>query len=315
MRAMARFWHSALLLLLLGCTPSMAPTLPDADADVGLGDIALLVWTTRSERGLLGHAYDPRSGQVDAHRKVVDGTPHLTPTDQHLVLVSARSMSAEGEAGTVGVAASAKLNRATHVAYDVRISGYLELFPDDSKYVPGCGCCQGGGVSETCGDRYVTRLIRGSGKVEHLQQVELAAGVEASELVRARGGTSYRRLNETQFKDAFFAYQLEPLTSLCSRLAPEDELETLAVKAPNNCWAVAHLDDGKREPRAWHVPDQDLCRKLANHHCGKQAQLAACTASFAAEGQAVPFSLTDDAASAPAVATPPAAPGTPTSPP
>lgn|GEM_PF-6539386 len=53
-----------------------------------------------------------------------------------------------------------------------------------------------------------------------------------------------RRCPSSRFVDAFFAYQLEPLTSLCSRLSPEDELETLAVSAPNNCWVQAHLDDG-----------------------------------------------------------------------
>lgn len=302
-----------LLPALLGCTPGMQPSLPDPNADVGLGDIALLVWTTRSSSGLLGHVYDGESGKIDAHRKVVEGTAHSTPTDQHLVVVSAQTLSAEGEVGTVGIAANAKLSHATHVAYDVRVSGYLELFAEDSKYLPGCGCCQGGGVSETCGDRYVTRLIRGSGKVQHLQKLETSAGVEASELVRARGGTSYRRLNETEFKDAFFAYQLEPLSSLCSRLSPDEELETMAIKAPNNCWVQAHLEDGNRESRAWHVPDAMLCRKLAEHHCRKQASMAACTASFGSEGQAAPLALFEAASPvAPAAAVlAPAASATP----
>ena len=303
MAAMLRSHCAWLSLALLGCTPGMQPSLPDPNADVGLGDIALLVWTTRSSSGLLGHVYDGESGKVDAHRKVVEGTAHSTPTDQHLVVVSAQTLSAEAGAGTGAIAADAKLSHATHVAYDVRVSGYLELFPEDSKYLPGCGCCQGGGVSEMCGDRYVTRLIRGSGKVQHLQKLEASAGVEASELVRARGGTSYRRLNETEFTDAFFAYQLEPLSSLCSRLSPEDELETLAIKAPNNCWVQAHLEDGSRESRAWHVPDAVLCRKLAEHHCRKEATMAACTASFGSDGQAAPLSLFEAATAAPAVTT------------
>lgn len=288
-------WLSlGLLSATFACTSGLQPTLPDPNADVGLGDIALLVWTTRSPNGLLGHVYDQDSGKVDAHRRVVEGTPRLTPTDQHLVVVSAQSVQVDAEAGTVGISVSAKVDRATHVAYDVRITGYLELFPEESKYLPGCGCCQGGGVSEYCGEHYVTRLIRGSGKVQHLQKLEVAAGIEASELVRARGGTTYRRLNETEFTDAFFAYQLEPLETLCSHLAPEEELETLAVKAPNNCWVQAHLEDGNRESRAWHVPNAALCRKLAEHHCKKQEHMAACTASFGGGGQAEPIALFDE---------------------
>jgi hypothetical protein len=296
-----------------GCAP-MQPTLPDPNADVGLGDIALLVWTTRSPSGLLGHAYDAKTGKVDAHRKVVDGPPRETPTSQRLVMVSAQTLAAEGEAGTVGFSANAKVDRATHVAYDVRVSGYLELSPDDSKYLPGCGCCQGGGVAESCGDRYVTRLIRGSGKVQHLRQLEVSAGVAASELVKARGGTTYRLLNQTEFEDSFFAYQLEPLRSLCGRLAPEDELETLAVKAPNNCWVQAHQEDGARESRAWHVPDAVLCRKLAEHHCKKRERTVACTASFGSEGQVAPLPLFEDAAVLVPAATPSVAP-TPAPPP
>jgi len=206
----------------------------------------------------------------------------------------------------------------------VQVTGYLELLPEDAKYVPGSGCCQGGAVADTCGESYITRLIRGTGSVQHLQQLSATAGVEASELVRAHGGTAYRRLNETRFVDAFFAYQLEPLTSLCSRLSPEDELETLAVSAPNNCWVQAHLEDGSRQARAWHVPDAALCQKLAEHHCQVQERLAACSASFGGDGQATPLALGGapapavapavappaalPAAAAPAIATPPPAP-------
>lgn len=314
MAAMLRLRCATAALALLGCAPNMQPTLPDPDADVGLGDIALLVWTTRSASGILGHAYDAKSGKVDAQRKVVEGPAHATPTSQHLVVVSEQALAAEGEAGMVGLSASAKVDRATHVAYDVRVSGYLELSPDDSRYLPGCGCCQGGGVSQSCGDRYVTRLIRGSGKVQHLQQLKLSAGIEASELVKARGGTTYRLLNQTEFEDAFFAYQLEPLRSLCGRLAPEEELETLAVKAPNNCWVQAHLEDGNRQSRAWHVPDASLCRKLAEHHCQKQERAAACTASFGSEGQVAPLPLFEAAVVVPAPALAPALPA-PTAPP
>ena len=297
-------------LLALSCAPSVPPTLPDPNADVGLGEVALLVWTTRSPSGLLGHPRDSATGKIDANRRVVNGKPQLTPTEQHLVVVSAQTLEAGAEAGVTGMKANAAVNRATHVAYDVQVTGYLELLPEDTKYLPSSGCCQGGGVSETCGESYITRLIRGTGTVQHLQQLSATGGVEASELVRAHGGTSYRRLNETRFVDAFFAYQLEPLATLCSRLSPEEELETMAVSAPNNCWVQAHLEDGKREARAWHVPDATLCKKLAEHHCKAQQRVAACTASFGSDGQAAPLALGDEPAPSP-IPAPSAAPVSP----
>ena len=296
------------LVLLTSCAPSLPPTLPDPNADVGLGEVGLLVWTTRSANGLLGYALATDSAKIDANRKVVDCAAHFTPTEQHLKIVSAQTFDAGAAVGTTGVAANASVSHATHVAYDVQVTGYLELFPEDAKYLPSSSCCQGGDVSDMCGDRYVTRLIRGTGTVQHLQQLSATAGVEAVELVRAHGGTTYRRLNETRFVDAFFAYQLEPLASLCSRLSPEQEQETLAVSAPNNCWVQAHLEDGKRESRAWHVPDALLCAKLAQHHCKHQPQLAACTASFGDGGQTVQLSLDTEGppAAAPAAAATPA---------
>lgn len=284
----------ACLALLTSCAPSVPATLPDPNADVGLGDVAMLVWTTRSPNGLLGYAYDQSLGKVDAHRKVMAGTPRFTPTQQHLVVVSAQTLAVGAEAGVPGLNANADVNHATHVAYDVDVTGYLELPLEDCKYLASSACCQGGGVAASCGESYVTRLIRGSGTMVHLQKLEAKAGIAASELVRAHGGTTYRRLNETRFVDAFFAYQLEPLATLCSRLSPEDEIEMLAVSAPNNCWVQAHLEDGSRQARAWHVPDAVLCQKLAQHHCGKQQHLAACTAAFGAEGQVTPLSLFAD---------------------
>lgn len=47
------------------------------------------------------------------------------------MMVSAQTLEAGVGAGTLGVAADANLSRATHVAYDVQVSGYLELFPDE----------------------------------------------------------------------------------------------------------------------------------------------------------------------------------------
>jgi hypothetical protein len=296
----------ALCAAVPSCAPSVPATLPDANADVGLGDVAMLVWTTRSPSGLLGYARDEISGKVDANRKVIDGTARFTPTQQRLVVVSAQTLAAGAEAGVAGMTASADVNRATHVAYDVDVTGYLELAPEDAKYLPGCGCCQGGGVSANCSGTYVTRLIRGSGTMQQLHKLEARAGVKASELVRAHGGTTYRRLNETRFVDAFFAYQLEPLATLCSRLSPEQELETLAINAPNNCWVQAHLEDGSRHARAWHVPDAALCQKLAEHHCDGQQHVAACTASFGSEGQVTPLSLFAGAATGGASAPSPA---------
>jgi len=291
--------------LVAACAPSVPATLPDPNADVGLGEVALMVWTTRSPEGLLGHARQSQSSKVNPNCKVVEGTAHFTATDQHLVMVSEQAVELEAGAGVSGMSADARVNRATHVAFDVRVTGYLELFPKETKYVPGSGCCQGGAVSDSCGESYVTRLIRGSGKVVHLQKLGASAGVEAGDLVRARGGTTYRRLNETSFVDAFFAYQLEQLQSLCSRVAPGEEIETLAVDAPDNCWVQAYLTDGRREAQSFRVPDVALCKKLAEHHCSSRQQLAGCTASFASAGQAAPIALFEAAPPAPAEAAAP----------
>src|SRR5688572_6040688 len=158
-----RVWSMGWLALVAACAPNVPATLPDPNADVGLGEVALLVWTTRSPEGLLGHARQSQTSKVDPNRKVVEGTPHFTPTEQHLVVVSAQTIDVAAGAGMTGMSANASVNRATHVAYDVRVTGYLELFPAEMKYLAGSGCCQGGAVSESCGESYVTRLIRGSG--------------------------------------------------------------------------------------------------------------------------------------------------------
>ena len=92
--------------------------------------------------------------------------------------------------------ASASLGQATHVAYDVHLTRYLELPPASLHYSALSGCCFDGAPTASCGEWYVVRMMWGSGRVQFLQQVTAEARIAASNLLRAQGGTTYRRLNE-----------------------------------------------------------------------------------------------------------------------
>lgn len=82
----------AVLLLFVSCaTASPLGTLPPPDADLGLGDVVMMTWTTRSHEGILGHVLaDEGPIAVDSHRQVAVGKPRLVSTDQTLELVVAR---------------------------------------------------------------------------------------------------------------------------------------------------------------------------------------------------------------------------------
>lgn len=124
------------LALLASCAPSVPATLPDPNADVGLGDVAMLVWTTRSPSGLLGYARDQGSGKIDANRKVVDGTPRFTPTQQHLVVVSAQTVAAGAGVGVQGISASLDVNRAKRSCFTgADLEELVVLARDDAQHV------------------------------------------------------------------------------------------------------------------------------------------------------------------------------------
>ncbi len=285
------------LPLVWACASQQAePTLPDPNVDFGLGDVVLLTWTTRAPEGLLGHALEPGVVAIDPHRRVVDGEPRWVSNDQKLSVVVTAQETAELGAGYGPLGAKAGVGRATHVAYDVRVTGYLELPPDSLHYSSGSACCFNGAPSPSCGEWYVVRLMRGTGKAQYLEQVSAEAGVEAAQLVRARGGTAFRRLNEMSFNDAYFAYEVVPMSSLCSRVSPEQEVETLAVRAPDNCWVQAVRADGSRDAHAWYMPNASLCRQVAQRHCDGTEGAFGCLASFGREGETESMELAPNAA-------------------
>lgn len=270
----------AVLILPAACTNMPSPALPDPDIDLGLGDVVLLTWTTRSPDGILGHAMIPDLIGVDPHRKVVSGKPRWVDTSQRMHFMFTRQRSANGklEAGMASVEAGAA--QVTHVAYEVHLTRYLELPPEALTYASASGCCMGGQVTEACGAWYVFRMMWGTGKVLYLQRVSVDAGVSASGLLHAQGGTAYRRLNELSFDQAFFAYEAVPLADLCAGVQPEQEMPTLSVIAPRNCWALAQRKDGSSTADAWHVPAESVCRNVVRHHCGRTDSLLSCHLTF-----------------------------------
>jgi hypothetical protein len=295
----------AVLPFVWGCAPQTPEsTLPDPNTDLGLGDVVMLTWTTRAPEGLLGHALEPGVLRIDPHRRVVEGEARWVPNDQTLTVVVSAEETASLGAGYGPLGAKAGLGHATHVAYEVRVTGYLELPPDSLKYATASACCMGGAPSASCGEWYVVRLMRGTGKAQYLQQVSAEAGVTAVELVHAQGGTAYRRLNEMSFNDSFFAYEVVPMSALCSRVAPEEEVEVMAVRAPDNCWAQAVRGDGTRDAHAWYMPSSALCRQVAQRHCDSSEGAIGCHASFGREGETESMDLKPGEAVAITVAVP-----------
>src|SRR5688572_4481022 len=171
----------AALLLLGACggTKKDPAQFAAVDADLGLGDVVMMTWTTREAAGLLGHALSAGELSVDPHRRAMTGAEHFVPTDQTLSIVVSRDHTASVGAKYGPVGGQAEGAATTHVAYEVRITGYLELGPTDLRYRAESGCCAGGALSGSCGDYYVMRLMRGSGKAEYLQKLEGKMSVSA----------------------------------------------------------------------------------------------------------------------------------------
>ncbi len=279
-RATAHLLTAVLLLPVVGCSAMLPPVLPEPDVDLGLGDVVLLTWTTRSPEGILGHAMTPEAIGVDPHRRVVDGKARWVETSQKMRFMFTRQRSVQGkvEAGVMG--ATASVGQATHIAYDVHLTRYLELPPDVLHYSAASGCCFDGQVTSSCGQWYVIRMMWGSGRVQYLQQVDANASVSASDLLRAQGGTTYRRLNETSFDQSFFAYEAVPLADFCASVQPEEELPTLSVRAPKNCWALAQRSDGTSAAGAWHLSDERSCREVVRNLCSSTNDLMSCHMTF-----------------------------------
>jgi hypothetical protein len=229
--------------------------------------------------------------RVDHLRCVVTGKPHWVPTDQHLAFVVAAQSGASAAAGTGLVSARAGAARATHVAYDVSVAGYLELSKDTATYEPRSACCQAGHPVETCAHGYVGRLMWGTGRAQYLVKVSATAEVAAGELVRASGGTRFRRVNQMRFRDTFFAYEVASAEALCRSVSPTDEVEPMTITAPNNCWAQVFAADGTRQSGAFQLPDAELCRKVARYFCDKVPGHVDCRATFGSGSKVVPIDL------------------------
>lgn len=268
------------------CAPAQPPSLPDPNTDMGLGDVVMMTWTTRESDGLLGHVLEPIDGlSVDPHRKVIIGKPHLAETDQTLRVVVSLGHSASVGGGYGPVGAEVNGARATHVAYEVRITGYYEYPVDELRYGPSSGCCVGGNVSSTCGNAYVSRLIRGTGKAQHLVELSAGASVNAVQVVKAEGGTQFRKLSESHFSETYFAYELAPMETLCSRLSAEEEMEVERIEAPKNCFITRIDNEGVRKSSSYALPSRELCEKLATRKCKSEAEDSlTCEARFATEG-------------------------------
>lgn len=243
------------------------PELAAVDADLGLGDVVMMTWTTREADGLLGHAMTAGEALgIDPHRRAMTGAEHFVPTDQTLSIVVSRDHTASLGAKYGPVGGEAAGAATTHIAYEVRITGYLELGPADLRYRAESGCCAGGGLSGSCGGYYVMRMMRGSGKAEYLQKLEGKVSMTAADVVHASGGTAFRKLSTSHFEDTYFAYELAPLDSVCALLTPEEEMVPMRVAARDNCFLTAYREDGSRVAEGWHLPDARLCWTVAERH-------------------------------------------------
>jgi hypothetical protein len=273
-------------LLAGGCSATQtAPTLPEPDVDLGLGDVVLLTWTTRAHEGLLGYALEPGRISVDSHRRVVEGETRFVPNAQKMHVVVSNGQHADVHAGIGLVSAGGGAEHATHVEYDVTITGYLELAPEALHYVKNSGCCINGNTSTSCGDWYVVRLMRGSGKAQYLQKLGVNVDIQGANVVRASGGTTFQRLNEMSFEDTYFAYEVVPLSGLCTQVPPDEELEAMSVQAPPNCWAQVVNPDGTRNSHSWYLQSQDLCAAVAQNFCKSAPTAAGCHVTFGGDGQ------------------------------
>lgn len=313
---------SASSLLLAACGGAKTPAdLAAADADLGLGDVVMMTWTTREAAGLLGHALSAEGLSIDPHRRAMIGAERFVPTDQTLSIVVSRDYTASVGAKYGPVGGKAEGASTTHVAYEVRITGYLELGPTDLKYRPESACCAGGTLSGSCGDYYVMRLIRGSGKAEYLQKLKGSASASAMDVVHASGGAAFRKLSTSHFEDTYFAYELAPLDGVCALLTPEEEMAPMQVAAKDNCYFTAYRESGERVTEAWHLPDARLCWTVAELHSHGVESLLEFNVRFANAGSSRILSAADavkppepdPAAQAPATAVA-AAPASPPAP-
>ena len=137
-------------------------------------------------------------------------------------------------------------------------------------------------------------MMWGSGRAQYLVKLSASAEVAAGELVRASGGTRFRRVNEMRFRNTYFAYEVAPTAALCRSVSPGNEVEPITITAPKNCWVQVFGADGTRESSAFQLPDAELCRKVARHFCEKTPAHVDCRATFGRGSNVTPLDLGAD---------------------
>lgn len=269
------------ILCSVGCVSEAKTPKLIADETAGpLGNVILLPLTTRSTDDLLGHAWSAETDLADPLRAVLTGTVIATSTDQRVTFF--REATIRGEiSGQFGVVeASGSMAQVTHLLYDVRITSMAALASSTQRYNPESGCCLQGNPTDDCQAGYVYRLLRGSGSIKMLQRVSGTASAGVHELLTARGGARYRVVDESSFNDAYFGLELTPLQSVCRTLTPEQEMAPLQLKASPNCVIQRYSTLGEKEILSRQLPNEQLCRAVAERYCNELASLLCCRIRF-----------------------------------
>ncbi len=278
-------WKRAILALpLWGCAPATPHSdLPVSGESAVLHGAVLLPLTVRSSVGLLGHVWSDEERRVERSRLVLKGKPRRDETRQHVEVLGGATLLAKVGAGYSAVEASASAEQRTDVAYSVDITSYETLDPDPSAYLTDSSCCLGGQVAAACESGYVGRVLRGSGKLRYLRRLTAEASVGVGPVLHASGGESYELLDETTFVDAFFAFNPEPLDSLCSSLSPEQEMGTFQVNAAANCSVRLYTaGQGSKLVHNTYYPSADACLRAAERICAQGKEVVSCPTTYRA---------------------------------
>jgi hypothetical protein len=294
----------------LGACSSFTPLseLP-ADSTSGvLHGAVLLPLTVRSTEGLLGHVWASETRHVEPTRRVLAGKVRSDKTHQHVeVLTSAAFVASLGAtSGAVGATVSGE--HRTDIAYSVDITGYETLEPGTDGYLAGSACCVNGVVTGACESGYVGRVLRGSGKLRYLRRLRGEAAASLGPVLHASGGARFELVDETTFRDAFFAFVPESLAGVCQSLQPEQELEPFRVAAAENCTVRVYTSDGdsSQQAQSSYFPSADACWMTAERTCAEgRERVVSCVASYrAADGSVIARDFSREGA--PVVSTSPA---------
>jgi hypothetical protein len=263
------------------CARMAASAQSTADVDEGLlSNVILLPLATRSTEDLLGHAWDAETDLADPLRAVLTGTVAVSNTDQHVVFLRELTHRAQLDADLALANAGVWASRVTHVAYDVNVTALASFASGTQKYNAESGCCQQGVPAASCELGYVYRLLRGSGSIRMLQRLPGQVSVGSKDVIFARGGASYRVVDQSAFTDAYFGLELTPLHSVCRTLTPEVEMSPMHLSAPPNCVVHRYGALGEAESLSRHVPTEQLCETVAQRYCSEWSGMISCRVRF-----------------------------------